>query len=58
MITWNEWFASLKVIHWQKMGISYNDIGYDDTAFREMYDEGLTPSEAFKEEYDAMCASI
>ena len=58
MISWNEWFISLKVAHWVKFGIQYDAVGYSDDAFYEMYQDGLTPPEAIKEEYDAMCSLL
>ena len=54
--SWNEWFTSLKVVWWQRFGVSYEDVGYDDGAWHNMYNDGLTPSEAVQAEYDAMCA--
>ena len=58
MITRNEWTIALKVEFWRKFNIRYDDVGYDSNAFNEMYDDGLSPSEAVEEEYYAACMSM
>lgn len=55
-ISWDEWLMFLKIEWWLRFEFLYDEVGYDKDAFREMYEDGLTPSEAIQEEYDALCA--
>jgi len=50
MVKWKDWMPALSVIYHQKTGATVAEYGYDPNAFRDMYEHGLTPSEAFQEE--------
>ena len=49
-LTRTKWMAALSGIFQLKTGHTVAQFGYGPDAFHDMYEDGLTPSEAFEEE--------
>ncbi len=52
------WIAELSELMKKEWGADLNGLGYDPEAFREMFDDGLTPKEAWSEEVSAAAGTI